>query len=534
MLRHYQDLLDGPARGLRFSAEHAWHIIGFIERFFVHVKGPLAGRPILLDPWQKFWTAVLYGWRRADTGVRRFTRGLELVARKNGKSTWKSPQGAYLFAWDGEAGAEVYPVATTREQAMTVFTPAFENFKRWARRSPGMAKSFKIFEGVNQEKIALGNGVSVFKPLPANADNLDGLNPSAILFDELHAQKTRDVWDVMESALGARLQPLLSAISTAGYILDGICMELRKYLMSVLAGKRTDDSFFGYLYELDEGDDPLVERNWLKANPGLGSAKTWDYMRGMARKAAALPSAMVNFLTKDLNVWCGSADGWFDMTVWAKGGKKFDPSKLKGRKCFGGLDLASVRDLNAFSLVFPPDDPDGDWYVLVWFWCPQEKIDTQEKDDAAPYTQWQRDGWLTATPGNVTDYGPIKKHVEWASKEFQLIDVGFDIWNATDVASHLMERNVAMVEIPQNTGGMYPGSKALEKLVYGKRLRHGGNPVLQYCAGNVALLFDSNDNFRPDKKKSKANGRIDGIVATVMALSRAEAGGEEVSFWEGK
>jgi phage terminase large subunit-like protein len=233
------------------------------------------------------------------------------------------------------------------------------------------------------------------------------LNPSAILFDELHAQPTADVWGVMESALGARFNPLLSAITTAGYILDGICTEIRKYLISILEGKRKDDSFFGYIYTLDEGDDPLDPANWPKANPGLGTSKRWDYMHTMARKAAALPSALVNFLTKDLNVWCGSPDGWLSIAVWDKGGAKFDPETLKGRKCFGGLDLSATRDLTAFSLVFPPNEVGGEWYVLVWFWCPQDKIDNQEGDDAAPYKRWQKDGWLVGTEGSVVDLRPV-------------------------------------------------------------------------------------------------------------------------------
>lgn len=530
--RHYEDLQQAHARGLYFSPEHGRHIVDFIQRFFVHIKGPLAGRPILLDPWQLFWTAVLYGWRRTADGSRRFHRAYEEVARKNGKSTWKGPQGAYLFGFAGEVGAEVYAVATTRAQAMTVFKPAFDNIKRWARRSPGVARSFKVFSGLNQEKVECGE--SVFAPLPANADNLDGLNPSAILFDELHAQKTRDVWDVMETALGARTDPLLSAITTAGYVLDGICTEIRNYLISVLESKRRDDAFFGYVYTLDEGDDPLDERNWVKANPGLGLSKTVEYMRSMARKAAALPSALANFLTKDLNVWGSGADSWFDITVWDKGKKPFDPALLKGRRCYGGLDLASTRDLVAFALVFPPDDddPDGAWYVLVWFWCPQAKVDTQEKDDAANYRAWQAAGWLSATPGDVTDYAPVREKVLWACQEFDLVELGFDRWNAQHLANELMDRDVPLVEVPQNTGGMYPGSKKLEQLVYSKRLHHGGNPVLRYCASNVALLFDSNDNFRPDKKKSRANGRIDGIVAVVMALSRAEAPQEGRSYWD--
>jgi phage terminase large subunit-like protein len=516
--RHYEDLEMGALRGLVFKPEHGWHIIDFIERFFVHIKGPLAGKPILLDPWQKFWTAVLYGWRRQIDGGRRFSRGYEEVARKNGKSTWKGPQGAYLLAMDGEIGAEVYAVATTRAQAMTVFKPAFDNIKRWVRRSPGIARSFKIHGGLNQEKITVDT--SVFAPLPANAENLDGLNPSAILFDELHAQKSRDVWDVMESALGARFNPLLSAITTAGFILDGICTEIRSYLISVLEGKRVDDSVFGYVYTLDDGDDPFDEKNWVKANPGLGKSKTVEYMRGMARKAAALPGAKVNFLTKDLNVWCNSADGWFDISIWDKGNKKFNPEILKGRRCYGGLDLGSTRDLTALSLVFPPEEDGGDWCVLVWFWCPQEKIDTQEHDDIAAYKAWQEAGWIAGTDGNVTDYSKVKLQILQSMKDFDVQEIGFDRWNALQLANELMELDVPLVEVPQNTGGMYPGSKRLEELVYGKRFKHGGNPVLRWCAANTALLFDTNGNYRPDKKKSNDNGRIDGIVATVMALTR--------------
>lgn len=515
--RHYRDLQEGHKRGLVFSSEHGWHVINFIERFFVHIKGALAGKPILLDPWQKFWTACLYGWRRAD-GRRRFTRAYEEVARKNGKSTWKGPQGAYLFMMDGEPGAEVYAVASTREQAMTVFKPAFENFKRWARKSAGMARSFRVFEGLNQERIEAG--ASVFKPIASNADAQDGFNPSAVLYDELHAQKSREQWDVLESGFGAREQPLLSAITTAGFILDGICTEVRSYLISVLEGRRKDDDFFGYVYTLDEGDDPHNEKNWIKANPGLGCSKAIDYMRGMSRKAKALPSALANFKTKDLNIWCNDAEGWLDIDVWDKGGKKFSREQLAGRECYGGLDLASTRDLTAFSLVFPPADQGGEWVVMVWTWCPEAKI-ADQADDAAPYDRWKTEGWITATPGDVTDYAPVRETILEACRTYTVMEIGFDRWNAQQLSNELMEADVPLVEVPQNTGGMYPGSRKLEELIYARRLRHGANPVLRWAAGNVSLLHDSNDNFRPDKKRSKPKGRIDPIVATVMALSRA-------------
>lgn len=514
--RHYRDLQDGAKRGLVFSPDHAWHVIDYIEKFFVHIKGPLAGKPILLDPWQKFWTAVLYGWRRAD-GRRRFTRAYEEVARKNGKSTWKGPQGAYLFMMDGEQGAEVYAVASTREQAMTVFKPAFENFKRWVKRSPGVARSFRVFEGLNQERIE--SGASVFKPIASNADAQDGFNPSAVLYDELHAQKSREQWDVLESGFGAREQPLLSAITTAGFILDGICTEIRDYLIGILEGRRKDDDFFGYIYTLDEGDDVFDESNWIKANPALGKSKSIDYLRGMARKAKAVPSALANFKTKDLNIWCNDAEGWLDIDVWDKGKAKFDPAMLLGRTCYGGLDLASTRDLTAFSLVFPPEDG-GEWHVLVWIWCPVAKLEEQA-GDAAPYKRWHAEGWINTTEGDVTDYAPVREAVLQAMRDYDIKEIGFDRWNAQQLCNELMDKDCPLVEVPQNTGGMHPGTRKLEELIYAKRLRHNGNPVLRWAAGNVALLFDSNDNFRPDKKKSKRNGRIDPIVATVMALSRA-------------
>lgn len=532
VLRHYEDLISGPARGLAFRADKAWHVIHFIERFFVHTKGAKAGQPILLDDWQRFWTAVLYGWVKADTGLRRFSRGLEGVARKNGKSTWKAPQGAYLWMMDREAGAEVYTLGTTRDQAMSVFKPALDNVKRWVRQSPAVTKSIKVLDGINQERLLFG-GVSVFRPLASNDATMDGLNPSAVLFDELHAQRDRGLWDVMESAMGARSQPLLSAITTAGYILDGICTELLTYLTQILKGEIEDDDFFGYFYSPDAGDDPYSLETWRKANPGLGTIKRISYMQAQARKAAQLPSARANFLTKDLNIFVGGAEGWFDMRVWDKGGAYFDAEALRGRRCYAGLDLSSTTDLVALALAFPPDDDDGDWHALVRFWAPREKIDEHEGDDRAPYRRWESEGWITATPGNVTDYEPVREAVRQACGLYAVEEVGFDRWNALQLCTALLDDGVPMVEVPQNTAGMYPGAKQLEQLVYSGRLRHGGNPVLRYCVDNTALLMDTNNNFRPDKRRSRQSGRIDGTVALVMALSRAvAASSQHRSFWD--
>lgn len=343
----------------------------------------------------------------------------------------------------------------------------------------------------------------------------------------MHAHKTREVWDVMESALGARLQPLISAITTAGYILDGICTEIRGYLVMILRGDKIDDSFFGYIYTLDDDDDPFDPAVWIKANPSLGSAKTFDYMHAQAAKAAELPSAKANFLTKDLNVWVNGALSWFDIAVWDACGAPFDRKSLAGRKCFGGLDLASTQDLCAFVLTFPPYaddgeiDPAGEWFYVFFIFAPEAKVNTQEASDAAPYKKWAEQGWLIVTPGAVTDYTVIRDTIKAACKLFDVQDIAFDPWNATQIVNELLEDEIPMVQVAQNMAGLSPGAKQLERLVYGGRMRHGGNPVARWCASNVTLLLDSNENIRPDKKKSRPNGRIDPIVAACMATTRA-------------
>ncbi|MBN3004504.1 terminase large subunit [Chromobacterium alkanivorans] len=520
--RHYRDLQTAHKRGFYFSPAHAWHCIDFVQGWFVHTTGPLGGKPIVLDGWQLFWTAVLIGWREVGSNLRRFRTGYEEVARKNGKSTWMAPIGTYLWMMDGEEGAQVYTIATTRAQAMPVFKPAFANVKRWVRKSPRLAKSIKIFEGANQEKMVLFGefGESVYEPLAANAESLDGKNPYVVLVDELHAHKTREVWDVMKSALGARLHPLINAITTAGFILDGICVEIRTYLVKVLRGEVVDDRMFGVIYTIDEGDDPYSPDVWPKANPSLGSAKTYTYMQEQASQAKVLPSARAGFLTKDLNVFVGDALSWFDMTVWDKGGKTFDRDMLKGRRCFGGLDLASTRDITAFVLLFPPPDgdEDGDWYVLVWCWVPEAKLQG-DQDAGSDYKAWSKKGWLTVTEGDVTDYDPVKEVIEQAVQDYDVQEIAFDTWNSTHLANQLLENDVPMVKLPQNFGGLSPGAKHIERLVYSKRLRHAANPLLRWCAGNVTLLIDSNENIKPDKKRSQ--GRIDPVVATCMAATRA-------------
>lgn len=522
--RHYQDLKDGAKRGLVFSPPHAAHCIEFFPRYLEHVEGPLGGQPFVLDPWQQFFTAVLVGWRNAD-GTRRFRTGYIEVARKNGKSTWMAGLGLYFVRFDREPGANVHSVATKQEQALEIYEPA----ALMVKKSKALSAVLKVFD--SRKKITSIDGACRFEPLASDSDTLDGLNPSVALIDELHAHKTRGIWDVMRSAMGARRHPLLLAITTAGFIPYGICTEQRKYLVQILQGEAINDSYFGVIFTLDEGDDWRKEANWRKANPALGSAKSLAYMRSEARSAAEVPSQLNNFLTKELNVWCNQAQAWFDIFVWDKGNKPFTPESLHGRECYGGLDLADTTDLAAFELVFPPVEGDPDWYLLSWIFCPAENIDLRAKRDKVLYPAWVKSGHLIATPGNVTDYERIREEVLKARGLYDMREVGIDPWNATHLTNQLLEDGVNMVKVPQNFGNLSAPSKRLEELVLSKRLRHGGHPVLRWCAGNVTLLRDSNGNYRPNKGKSTE--RIDPVVGGIIAIGRAIAHIAEENYYDG-
>lgn len=527
--RHYDDLKRGHERGLYFSPPHAAHVIEFFPRYLIHVEGPKGGTPFYLDPWQQFWTALLFGWRNSD-GSRRFRIGYIEVARKNGKSTWMAGIGIYATRFDREPGANVHSVATKKEQALEIYSPA----ALMVKKSPALSKVFKVFD--SNKRIESLDGSCVFSPLSSDEDTMDGLNPSMSLIDELHAHKSRGVWDVIRSARGARRHALMLAITTAGFILYGICTEQRGYLVSILKGEVEDDAYFGVIYTLDdkEIEDPKgwrKESAWIKANPGLGKSKTLDYMRAEAKSAAEIPAQLNNFKTKELNIWVNQASAWFDIADWDKGSKRFDVEKLRGRECYGALDLASTTDLAAFPLVFPPIPDDPFWYVLVWCFVPKDNIEIREKRHKVEYRAWVEQGMLIATDGNVTDYEVIRGKVNEVAAIYDIKEIGFDPWNATHLVNQLHDDGRTMVKMGQNFGNLSAPSKRLEELVLSARLRHGGHPVLRWCAGNVMLLKDSNGNYRPDKGKSAE--KIDAVVALIMAIGRAMANTNDDTVQQG-
>lgn len=520
--RHVTDLAHGIDRGLTFDRSAAEHVLTFFK-ILKHSKGEWAGESIDLEPWEQFLLWVLFGWKRAD-GTRRFRTAFVSMARKNGKSTLGAGIGLYLFIADHEPGAEVYSAATKRDQARITHAEA----TRMVRKSPMLSKRIKVFK----DNLHVPDSASKYEPLGADSDTMDGLNIHGAIVDELHAHKTRDTWDVIDTATGARRQPLIFGITTAGFDRQSICWQLNEYAQKVLDGVIEDDTFFGLIYSLDEGDDWQNEDVWCKANPNLGISKKLDDLRRKAARAKEMPSSLNSFLRLELNVWTQSETKWMNMTHWRQCGlHPIVTTDLQQRTAYAGLDLSSTSDLTAWSLVFPPLPGDTLYRSITRFWLPEDNLQQRVHDDRVPYDAWAREGYITLTPGNVIDYDFIFAQIEADAKMFRLAEIAFDRWGAARVANELQKKGLTLVEFGQGFASMNPPMKELERLVLQHQLAHGNNPVLTWMADNVVALQDPAGNIKPDKAKSRE--KIDGIVALIMALDRAmRTRGSGISVYE--
>ncbi len=508
--RHRRDLETGKERGLYFDENAAKVAIAFFS-VLRHWKGEWAGQPVTLEPWQQFITWALFGWKRKRDGQRRFRTAYIEVPRKNGKTTWAAGVGLYLMTADGEPGAEVYTAATKRDQARIAHRDATEMVKR----SPQLRQLVSSFKD-NLHAVA---SASKFEPLGRDADSMDGLNVHGAIIDEVHAHRNRDLWDVLETGTASRRQPLMLAITTAGFDRQSLCWQLHDYTEKLLARLVDDDSFFGTIYGLDEGDDWESESNWYKANPNLGVSKKLDDLRRLSARARELPAQLNAFLRLHLNVWTQVEDRWLAPETWAGCDHAVDEEALVGRQAFGGLDLATTTDVAAWVLVFPPVASDPLFYVLPRFFIPEDAIRERSRRDRVPYEAWDRLGYVTATPGNVIDYDWILAQVDQDARAYNVREAAFDRWGATGVATQLAERGMEVVQFGQGYASMSGPMKELEKLVLGKRLAHGGHPVMAWMADNVVASQDAAGNVKPDKARSRE--KIDGIVALIMALDRA-------------
>jgi len=515
--RYFDDLEHGHERGLRFEPERAERVLRFVG-MLKHSKGKWGRGPgeyIRLEPWQQFIIWNVFGWLRAD-GMRRFRTLWNEVGRKNGKSTLGAALGLYLAFADGEAGSEVYSAATKRDQARLVHAEAI----RMVKKNKGLRKYVKIFK----DNLSLEDTNSKYEPLGGDSDSTDGLNVHGIVADEVHAWKSRDMWDVLETATGSREQPMMVAITTAGMDRQSICWEKHEYTCKVLEGWRdgsfVDDTWFGIVFALDDGDDWRDEAVWPKANPNLNVSKYIDDLRMKAERAAKMPAAQNNFKRRELNMWVQGDAKWMEMDAWRACGGPVSalklPEKLKKRECYGGLDLGSTSDLTAFVLVFPAEN--GYFDVVTRFWLPEDAIEPRTQE-GTHYDVWVRDGYIQATPGNIRDDDWVYEQIDQDDAAFDVQQVAFDKWGASSVAQVLQKKGMKVVEFRQGMASMSPPMKDLERLVLSKKLRHGSNPVLTWMADNLVAETDAAGNQKPSKEKSRE--KIDGMVALIMALDLA-------------
>lgn len=481
------------------------NLCAFIE-LLPHIKGPLAGMPIVLEPWQVFVLTTAFGWVKKD-GKRRFRRVYIEVPRGNAKSTLSSAVGLYMLTADGEGGAECYSLATTRDQARIVFGDA----QQMARKSAGFRARYGVTVGAHN--IHVLDTAFKFEALSAEGSTLDGLNIHFGCIDELHAHKTRTVYDVVETGTGKRDNSLLWVITTAGSDRAGICYEVRTFVTKMLSGQIEDESQFGVIYGLDEGDDWGSEEALIKANPNWGISVRPEVILPLQAKALQLPSATNNFRTKHCNDWVSTDTAWMDIRAWERcADQTLHIDDFMGQPCWIGIDLASKVDIASMAVLF---EREGKVVGFVRHFLPE---DTVFSAGNSQYQGWMLSGRLFATPGNVTDFGLIEAELLDWSERFEVKTVAFDPFQATQFSTRMLAQGLPMVEVRPTVLNFSEAMKQLEALVLQGRWAFDGDPVLTWMVSNVVCHRDAKDNIYP--RKERLENKIDGVVAILMALSR--------------
>lgn len=455
-------------------------------------------------------------------GLRRFRACYTEVARKNAKTTILAGLTLYMLAADGEEGPEVYSGATARDQARIVLDIA----RRMVQKSAGLRGELGVQAHAHAISCAPVGGT--FQALSSDAHTLDGLNPNMLVIDELHAHKTRLVYDVLETATGSRDQPLLWAITTAGSNRAGICYEQRGYVVKILEGIADDDRYFGVIYTIDEDDDWRDESCWPKANPNLAVSVDLDDMRRQAAKAAVMPTALPNFLTKRLNVWVNADMAWMDMQKFAAcGDPSLEVSQYAGYDCFVGIDLASRNDIAAMALLFVLGE--GRYALFGRYWLPENAV---EASGNSQYLGWSLSGRITTTPGNTTDFGYIEQELLEVCKTFNVREVAYDPFQAAQFSQRMLDEGVPMVEVRPIVLNLSEPMKELQALVLDGDLEHDGDPCMGWQFSNVVAHLDNKDNIYP--RKERVENKIDVVVAAIMALARAIVHRAEPNVYGGR
>lgn len=492
----------------------------FCAKFIKHTQGQFRGKPFILEPWELEIFRNFFGWLKKSDGLRRFKKLYLEIPKKQGKSSLCAALALYLLAMDGEFSAEVYGGAKDKKQAQLIFREA----KRMVKASPALRKLYQINSGT----ITIPKLEAMYCTVSRETASQHGINASAVIFDELHALKDAELFEVLTMGSGdARQQPVQIAITTAGFDRTSVCWLEHSHALDVIKDESVDERLLAYIYAADEGDDWRDPAVWRKANPNLGITVTEEAMRDACLQAQSQPKYENMFKRLRLNLWTSTSQVWIPAERWntMAMSEPINMEALRGRKCYMGLDLSSTNDLTAVVLLFPFDDK----LILVpKFFCPADNLENREKRDAVAYVSWAKNGYIQATPGDRIDQIAVEAYIDECRKLYSVEQAGYDTWNADMIVAHLTAKGLEMVPVPQGFK-LSARNKDFEVMVANGQLRHGGHPVLAWMASNTEAMMDKNENIAIVKAygQAKALRRIDGIIASIMALDMYRRFGAE-------
>lgn len=495
-----------------YDKKKADRAVTFIENL-CHTKGKWAGTPFWLLPWQEQLIRDIFGIVKPD-GNRQFRTAFVEICKKVGKSELAAAIALYLLYADNEPSAEVYGAAADRQHASIVFDVA----KQMVEMSPALMKRSKLM-GVTKRIVNYGNA-GYYQVLSAEVGGKHGFSVSGLVFDEIHTQPNRQLYDVLtKGSSDARQNPLHFIITTAGNDRHSIAYELHTKAVDILEGRRVDPTFYPVVYGLKDDEDWEDEANWYKVNPSLGYTVDVERLRDAYREAKQNPADEITFKWLRCNMWVSSTVAWIPDAIYMRGNEPIDMASLEGRDCYAGLDLSSTGDITALVLIFPPRDEDEKFVLLPYFWIPEETIPRRVKANSVPYDIWEKQGYIMSTEGNVIHYDFIEKFIMDLSEKYHILEIAVDRWNATHVIQNLEDNGLTMVPFGQGFASMSAPTKEFYRLLMEGKIIHGGHPVMRWMAGNVVVDTDPAGNIKVTKAKSKE--KIDGIVAAIMALDRA-------------
>ena len=495
-----------------YDKKKADRAVTFIENL-CHTKGKWAGTPFWLLPWQEQLIRDIFGIVKPD-GNRQFRTAFVEICKKVGKSELAAAIALYLLYADNEPSAEVYGAAADRQQASIVFDVA----KQMVEMSPALMKRSKLM-GATKRIVNYGNA-GYYQVLSAEVGGKHGFSVSGLVFDEIHTQPNRQLYDVLtKGSSDARQNPLHFIITTAGNDRHSIAYELHTKAVDILEGRREDPTFYPVVYGLKDDEDWEDEANWYKVNPSLGYTVDVERLIDAYREAKQNPADEITFKWLRCNMWVSSTVAWIPDAIYMRGNEPINMASLEGRDCYAGLDLSSTGDITALVLIFPPRDEDEKFVLLPYFWIPEETIPRRVKANSVPYDIWEKQGYIMATEGNVIHYDFIEKFIMDLSEKYHILEIAVDRWNATHVIQNLEDNGFTMVPFGQGFASMSAPTKEFYRLLMEGKIIHGGHPVMRWMAGNVVVDTDPAGNIKVTKAKSKE--KIDGIVAAIMALDRA-------------